>query len=234
MRYARWMLCAVVVAAMAAPSLLFGQDNEAPKNVPPPKKPARAPKKKPARMRGEYAPMAKEVSLTAEQQAKVRQAVEAAKTEREAWEKENGPKVKELREQLNKLYAQRNALRAERREALMAILTPEQQVKWKGFVLYRSMMGRFRRAKLTDEQAQSVRTLCGEAVKDDEHVKSFLDKFGGHFGAEEKDFLYQLFSSVPTFDILVNEAISEGSINVRRGEADDSVLTRGWNNFLTG
>ena len=176
MRYARWMLCAVVVAAMAAPSLLFGQDNEAPKNVPPPKKPARAPKKKPARMRGEYAPMAKEVSLTAEQQAKVRQAVEAAKTEREAWEKENGPKVKELREQLNKLYAQRNALRAERREALMAILTPEQQVKWKGFVLYRSMMGRFRRAKLTDEQAQSVRTLCGEAVKDDGDEKTARER----------------------------------------------------------
>ena len=168
-----WLLASVAVVALVAGSLpvakTFGQE-EAP--VAPEKKKPRVVKPR-SEFRGEHQIMVTMLELDEDQQAKLKAALAAEKQSADAWNKENGEKYKQLqqqmakiREDLGKLQSARTAAAAKAGAARTAFLTDEQKLKWQGFQLYRSMMGRFRRAGLTEEQDTKVREMCNAAAAD--------------------------------------------------------------------
>ena len=50
--------------------------------------------------------------------------------------------------------------------AILATLTPEQKAKWEGFRVYRTLMGRYKRTDLAEEQQTKIRDLAAAAAGD--------------------------------------------------------------------
>jgi len=192
MRRCKWWAAAVIAAALACSPALAqpvapaGED-AAPKKAK--KRKARKPRKgKPPKkgLRGEYAIMVKICTMDEIQQAKLKESLEKQKVALKEWnDGPNGQKlqqlrkayaearkakdadeIKKLRGQIKPLQQELSKLQAANREAIMAILTPEQKLKWGGFTLYRDMMRRYKRLKLTEEQTQQVRDLCNAGAKE--------------------------------------------------------------------
>ena len=171
-----WFLVAVMsVAAAAGPA-----DGK--------KKKRRAPRKQKQvqALRGSYAAIAKEIGLTEEQMKKLAAAIKAKDAALKSWrqdpakggklaelsKKMRSPEVKADKQKRKELMAAMKPLADELKAAeakltkeAMAVLTPEQQKRWKDAAFYVSTTGRMRRAELTDEQKAKARTLCAAASK---------------------------------------------------------------------
>jgi len=188
MRKVAWWASAVISLALICPGAFpkdaVGADEKPKKARQKRDKKPRQPKK--GGPRGEYAIMVKLLEMDTDQQAKLMAAIEKQNQAMKDWEaSQNGQKYKELmaeakkaradkdKEKMKSIYEQLKAIRKEREELsaaqkamVMGILTDEQKAKWAGFSLYRTMMGRFKRCNLTEEQQASLRELCQVAAKD--------------------------------------------------------------------
>jgi hypothetical protein len=148
-------------------------------------KAAKAEGAKPAALKGEYAIMAKVLEMDATQTAKLTEAAQARDKAIKAWDDgDNGKKYKEFEDALKKAKAdkdkekskalgdqikplakERSDLQEAQKANIMALLSPEQKAKWAGFVLYRQVAGKYKRANPTDEQDKQIRQLCQDAAK---------------------------------------------------------------------
>lgn len=170
-------LCAALAVSLLA-AMALGQDAPAK-----PKKPKGEAKDKTA-LRGEYAIIATELNLSDEKKAEFAKAVAEMNAARDAWNKANAAKidelnkaakaakeakdkdkVKEIQKQLSELRAAQEKATAEGQAKVRAVLTPEQQAQWQAFTVYRGLLGRFRKAELTDAQKEKVKALAAEAAK---------------------------------------------------------------------
>ncbi|KKL67080.1 hypothetical protein LCGC14_2138570 [marine sediment metagenome] len=173
------ILAAACIMAMAAGSLPAQEGAEAaPKPRPKRQRKPRPPKKKRPLLRGMHARMAEVCGLSEDQQkqiaginterGKARKAhYEETKDQvaalREAMKKAKESKDKEANAKARKEYS---ALSAKGRDLdkkfvtqIMAVLTPEQKVKWDEYQFVLAVKRKFRAAKLTDEQVNKVKAL---------------------------------------------------------------------------
>jgi len=137
--------------------------------------------KKGGGVRGEYAILAKECDLTAEQREQVRAKIQANKAAIAEWQQQNGEKAKELQkamkaardagnkeemkrvgEQLKTLSAERRTLQSQTMTDVMSVLTGAQKAQWNAFRLYRIMMMRYKKAGLTEEQTAKIREMADQ------------------------------------------------------------------------
>jgi Spy/CpxP family protein refolding chaperone len=135
-------------------------------------------------LRGEYAILASECNLTADQQAQLKAKVQARNQAMAEWQQAHGAKAAELKkamkaakeagnkEEMKRLGQEMKALSAERRQMdeksmadIYAILTPEQQTTWAGFRLYRRAMAWCRKADLTEDQQATIRKMADAKAK---------------------------------------------------------------------
>jgi len=132
-------------------------------------------------LRGQYAQMVRELGLDEAQQAKLAEFAKAKEQAMNAFQQENGEKMKELREvmkgedkakaeqaekDLKALMAKRGEIEKKHQDAILGILTPEQAKKWQGFQLFQLVMRRYKRLDLSEEQNAKVRELCGAVGAD--------------------------------------------------------------------
>ncbi len=135
--------------------------------------------KGPKGLRGEYAIMAKVLNFTEAQKTQLAATLTACADEAKTWREANAEKLAEIKKQqaeakknkdkdaMKKIAEQSKALRAEEAKikgksiaAAKALLTADQKTKWDGFVVYRQIMRRLKKAELTDEQDKKVREMC--------------------------------------------------------------------------
>ena len=136
-------------------------------------------------LRGEYAIMVKVLNFTDTQKTELAAKLKACAENAKKWREDNADKTAELKKQqvearknkdkdaMKRLGRQSKALRAEEVKlrgaaiaAAKAILTPAQKQQWAGFIVYRDVMRRIKRAGLTDEQDKKVREMCNAKAKD--------------------------------------------------------------------
>ncbi len=136
-------------------------------------------------MRGEYAIMASQCELSDQQKTDLGAKVKARKEAQAAWQQANGEKQKALREaqkkakeagdkdamkkardDLKALDAGRRKIDADTMAAILAVLTPEQKVKWQAFQMYRTLMRRYKRLNPTEAQTAKIREAAAAAAKD--------------------------------------------------------------------
>jgi len=180
MKKATWLVLALALAVLVAAPALLAEEAKAPKEGK-----AKAAAAEKSGLKGEYAIMAGELKLTAEQQADLAAKVKAKAEALNAWETANGEKLKAAQETLKKaresgdkqatgkaaeeLKTLRGALekiQTDAAAAIHAILTPEQQQAWEGFSLYRQAMARYKKADLTEDQQKKIRELCNAGGKE--------------------------------------------------------------------
>ena len=136
-------------------------------------------------LKGEYAMMVKILNLTDAQKTELADKLKACAKEAKTWRETNADKLAEIKKQqaearknkdkdaMKKVAEQSKDLRAEEAKnrgaaiaAVKSILTPEQQQQWAGFTVYQQIMGRFKKAELTDDQDKKVRDICNAKAKD--------------------------------------------------------------------
>jgi len=141
-------------------------------------------RKKSSGLRGEYAIMASQCNLTDEQKDQLEAKVQARKKALAEWDKAHSEKFADLKkaiqeareagnqEEAKRLRDQRKALKAERRRLddqamaeVYAVLTPDQQVTWTGFRLYRRAMRWYKRADLSEAQEGTIRKMADAAAR---------------------------------------------------------------------
>lgn len=131
-------------------------------------------KTKPAeQLTGELGDMAKTLEFSDELKAKLLETVKTGKAAQEAWEKENDPKAKEIREQIDKLKQElktiddaKNAMLLDQKKQIASLISPEQQQAWQKHRLRLQMLGQCRQMSLTDEQKGKIESLCDDAAKE--------------------------------------------------------------------
>ena len=151
-----------------------------------PKEPtkAKAATKAPAGLQGYYMIIAKELSLSEEQKAKLTSVLADRSGALKAWDVANSAKVSSLTaqqtsakaakdteaaskagEELKALKAGRTAIEDDGKAKFHAILTPDQRVHLNGYNLYIGAMIKFSKAELTDEQKAKAKTIALETSK---------------------------------------------------------------------
>lgn len=120
----------------------------------------------------EYPVMATVLQLPQEKAAAIKQQVIANAIAADKWETANGEtmskldqQIKDLQGQLAKLKTEREKLTADNQAAVNGLLTTEQQTAWAVYKLQQTLVQRFAKVKLTDEQVVKVKAICEEAVK---------------------------------------------------------------------
>ena len=187
MKTAMWLLTAIA-AMMLVTSALNAADQPA-SSKPAASKPAGdKPKDGKGLLKGEYAFLVKEASLTDDQKTKLEQRVKAYDEAVANWEKENGEKLKdakakfkeskdaEAKKTIETLKAAEDQLYTDLWKDINAMLAPEQIQKYEAFKLYRASMQVFAKADLTDAQKQQARELCDAASKEIVALKDEKEK----------------------------------------------------------
>ena len=133
----------------------------------------------------QYDLMVSECKLTGEQQTALKAKVKAKDDALAAWNTANAEKVeaaeaaakaarsgtdasakKQAGAAVRALATERAAATAAADAAMLTVLTAEQKAKWQAFQLYQTVMKRFRKVELTDEQTAKVKAACGAACKE--------------------------------------------------------------------
>ena len=179
-----WMSALISLALLCAPALA-DPGAEGGKKA----RKARTKKEKPARKKkpsGEYGMMVSVLKMDEAQAEKLNQAVQKYQEAMKAWEAgASGQKYKELNDAAKKaredkdkekmksiaqdmksVRKERDDLEAAEKAKIMEVLTEEQKAEWKGFTLYRSTVGRYKRLNLTEDQDRQLRDLCKASAKD--------------------------------------------------------------------
>ena len=129
--------------------------------------------------------MVGECKLTGDQQTALKAKVKAKDDAVAAWDKANAEKIKAAEDAvqaarsggdadakrkagaaMRALNTERAAATADADAAMLTVLTAEQKAKWQAFQLYQTVMKRFRKVELTDEQTAKVKAACGAACKE--------------------------------------------------------------------
>jgi Spy/CpxP family protein refolding chaperone len=171
MRFSRLWAVALAVPMLGA-AVAFAEDAAKPADKPAAKAKAdRAPA-----LKGLYAQMPGELSLSEEQKAKIL----TISTERDAaikaWNQTNEAKLKELRakaesamgggdkagakdarDEAARLKAEQTAIGDKYDDQIEAVLTPDQQARWAGYKLYVGNAGMFKKLNLTEEQKNQLK-----------------------------------------------------------------------------
>jgi Spy/CpxP family protein refolding chaperone len=132
---------------------------------------------------GDYAEMVRELNLSDEQQGKIATKVKAKDDEIDAFDKANAEKVRALQQglvqahkdkddaltkvtqdELESLAKSRRKLAVRNEADIQSVLTPEQRLSWRAFLLYRQAMAQYAALDLTERQARVLRNLAGRAV----------------------------------------------------------------------
>ena len=140
---------------------------------------------KKVRLWGMHAHMVKVCNLTEDQQKQIAELNDLRQKARKEFEAENTEKIKtlkaqiaearknkdekaleEARTQLSDLLLKRKEINTQWRAKIMAVLTPEQKVQWDRYQIRLSVMRRFKKAKLTDEQAAEVKAAYAKFMTD--------------------------------------------------------------------
>ena len=189
-----------VVALHAAPTASEGNDKV---EVPATRPSDTAATQPQPELRGEYALIAEEAGLTDEKKAQLAAIVmegrdaearmRAANQERldtlqkdlaEARKADKKDAISSTLQQIMRINAAATKAKRAREEDVMGLLTPEQKVKWAGFVLYRSVCKTLSRVVLTDDQKTAIRGLCDDAAL--ELGDDALKRFGKTVAAQRK------------------------------------------------
>jgi len=136
------------------------------------------------KLRGFYARLAEEMNFTDQQMTKAEGFVRKRAEDQDAWDLENGEKLKTLRRQvleaentgedarakqirtrIDKILIGQSKIGADCRKAVMSILTKEQRARWQAQQLHSAMIIRFQMLGLSKEQIAKIETLCGEEAK---------------------------------------------------------------------
>lgn len=180
MRMSTWLALAAVLALVAAP-LAAGQRGGAGTRG----KGKAAPQSAKETVDAEVARIISECKLTAEQQETLKEKAKAKVAALEAWDKENGEKLKAAEDaaktarssgtatsgghkspnEAKTLQDSREAAAAQAQEAMLAVLTPEQKAAWGGFQLYETTVARYHKANPTEDQLAKIKSLCLAASK---------------------------------------------------------------------
>jgi len=129
--------------------------------------------------------MVSECKLTPEQQTAIKAKIKAKEDAVAAWDKANAEKVRAAEDAvqaarsggdadarkkagaaMRALNAERAAATADADAAILTVLTPDQKAKWQAFQLYQTVMRRYRKAELTEEQTAKVKAACAAAWKE--------------------------------------------------------------------
>jgi Spy/CpxP family protein refolding chaperone len=186
MNRCKWWLCGLgVLLAVFSPAMAQekGPEGEKPKRTR--GEGRERPGRPPSVERDLYSVMVKELKLTDEQKTKLQAILKEHKEKADAWNKENGEKLKELQSKLREARKAKNEeqakalsqqikplqdaqkkLEVEKMAAATAILTPEQQKAWKAYQFYTEVVRRYARMRLNDEQDKQIRELCAAAQKE--------------------------------------------------------------------
>jgi len=135
-------------------------------------------------LRGEYALIAAQAELTGEQRTQLAAIVTEARAAEARMQAANKDKLGKLRkdladarksnnrqaiakasQQIMKINSAATKAKKALRARVLGLLTPEQKIKWAGFVFYRSACGVLAKANLTDDQKTAARKLCDEAAR---------------------------------------------------------------------
>jgi hypothetical protein len=129
--------------------------------------------------------LVRECKLTEKQQADVKAKIKVRDEALAKWDKANGDKVqaaeaagKDARDkkdddarkkasgELRELRTAREESATEATAAVFAVLTAEQKAAWAGHELFQSIVGRYRRADLSDQQLAKIKSACAFAAKE--------------------------------------------------------------------
>jgi Spy/CpxP family protein refolding chaperone len=127
-------------------------------------------------LKGAYAQMPNELSLSEDQKAQLLTKAAARDAEIKAWNQTNETKIKELREKVKsaqdagnkdaakaaqdemaQLKKEMTAIDTKHDAEIQAILTPEQQNHWAGYSAYNANVGAFKKLNLTEEQKNKIK-----------------------------------------------------------------------------
>jgi Spy/CpxP family protein refolding chaperone len=127
--------------------------------------------------------LAADCKLTADQQATLKEKVQAKVGALEAWLKVNGEKFKaamdaakaaragtddaakkKAQADLRALEVERDAALAQADAAILAVLTEEQKLEWEAAKLFKTTVARLRKAALTEEQTAKIKAVCKAAA----------------------------------------------------------------------
>ena len=130
-------------------------------------------------LKGEYAIMANMLEFSDAQKTELTAKLTACDDEVKKWRQANADKLADIKkkqaqakedknkEAMKQIAKESKGLRAEEAKlrgaaiaAAKALLTPEQKAKWDAFTVYRGVIGRLKRAELTEEQDAKVREIC--------------------------------------------------------------------------
>lgn len=129
--------------------------------------------------------LVRECKLTEKQQADVKAKVKALDEALAKWDEANAQKVQAAKDaaktarekkddearktasgELRTLMTARKESAAEATAAVFTVLTAKQKAAWAGYELYQSIVGRYRRADLSDQQLAKVKSACAVAAKE--------------------------------------------------------------------
>jgi Spy/CpxP family protein refolding chaperone len=85
---------------------------------------------------------------------------ELTEARKQAAKDKDKEKVKSISQQLRELQKERAEIQAAQRAAVLDILTPQQKATWAGHELYTSVMRRYKRVDLADDQKAKLKELC--------------------------------------------------------------------------
>lgn len=194
-------LASVLAAGLLACPLAFGAGEQA--EAQPEKKPKKArPRKEKSFLRGEYRIMAAVLEMDEAQKAKLVEALKAnhaallewkagpdgrkleelMKARNEARSAKQKDKLKQVEKEMASLRDAVLAIQKAGKRRILAVLTDEQKTRWTAFGIERSILRKFSRSKLTDEQKKLVKEISLRAVKaepfdeDDKKARSAVYK----------------------------------------------------------
>ena len=174
----------VIFAALLTcpPAFVAGQEAE-----PKPEKKARKakPKKEKSLLRGEYQIMASVLEMDEAEKARLVEALKAnqaslaewkdgsdgrklaelMKAHAEARKAKDKEKTKQVAKEMAPLKDALAAIGKSNRQRIMGLLTDEQRARWAGFGMARTVLRKFSKAELTDDQKTRIKDLCLAAVK---------------------------------------------------------------------
>ncbi len=154
-----------------------------------------------------WAPMARQLSLSADQTATLKQKVDAKNAAIAEWNKTNAEKLnaikasmkdarkndnkdemKKLKDEMGELSKARKTIESDAQAACMGVLTAEQKSKWEGIQFCSKVMGKYRKAGLDEAQQAKAEQLClaaaGQLASADKKAhKSVISKLDGDIKA---------------------------------------------------
>ncbi|MEI7731253.1 MAG: hypothetical protein WCO56_16885 [Verrucomicrobiota bacterium] len=167
------IVVAVALTAMVVPNLSAAARGKA------------APKSSQETLQEQQELIIRECKLDEEQQKTLKEKFKLKQEALEAWDKENGEKLKAAEEaskaarkgaddaakkkansDLKELEAKRTQATAEADKAIQAVLSEEQKIVIAGVELAQTTLARYKRMNLTDDQTAKIKSACQIAARD--------------------------------------------------------------------